>query len=86
MNVYNRVLLEGVIALFNKARGVTKVDCTRADRAPLPVIMGGEDHVVPPTIGKALVKRYQRTASTAVVEYKEFFALDWALARAVARP
>ncbi|MFJ3403745.1 hypothetical protein [Promicromonospora sp. NPDC090134] len=72
MNAYNRVLFEGVLALFNEGRGVTKVDYTRADRAPLLVIMGGEDHVVPPAIGKALVKKYRRTESSAVVEYKEF--------------
>jgi non-heme chloroperoxidase len=72
VNAYNRVLFEGVLALFNEGRGVTKVDYTRADRAPLLVIMGGEDHVVPPAIGKALVKKYRRTGSPSVVEYKEY--------------
>ncbi|WP_243695260.1 hypothetical protein [Agromyces protaetiae] len=33
---------------------------------------GQIDHVVPPAIGKAIVKKYERTGSPAVVEYKEW--------------
>jgi len=99
---YNRVLFEGVQSVLDGRSGVTKVDYARADRAPLLVITGGNDHVVPPAIGKALVAKYRRTGSPAVVDYKEFpgrthrvlsqegweevadFALEWALAHAIA--
>jgi pimeloyl-ACP methyl ester carboxylesterase len=72
VNSYNRVLFEGVAAVFNGRSGVSRVDYARADRAPLLVIVGGADHVVPPAIGKALVARYRRTGSPAIVDYKEF--------------
>lgn len=72
VNSYNRVLFEGVAAVFNGRSGVSKVDYARTDRAPLLVIVGGIDHVVPPAIGRALVARYRRSGGPAVVDYKEF--------------
>jgi non-heme chloroperoxidase len=69
---YNRVLFEGVGSVPNEKGGVTHVDYARADRAPLLVITGGIDHVVPPAIGKAIVAKYRASGSQAVVEYKEY--------------
>ncbi len=68
---YNRVFFEGVAGAVT-GKGVTAVDFGRADRAPLLVITGDRDHVVPPAIGKAIVKKYRATGSPAVVEYTEY--------------
>lgn len=72
VNSYNRVFFEGVAAAFNEKGGVSHVDYDRADRAPLLIITGSIDHVVPPAIGKAIVAKYAKSGSPAVVEYKEF--------------
>ncbi|MFF5624570.1 alpha/beta hydrolase [Microbacterium sp. LWH10-1.2] len=72
VNSYNRVFFEGVGSVFNEKGGVTHVDYARADRAPLLVITGEIDHVVPPAIGRALVKKYHSSGSPAVVEYREY--------------
>ncbi|WP_395244022.1 alpha/beta hydrolase [Agromyces sp. MMS24-K17] len=72
VNSYNRVFFEGVGSTLNEKGGVTHVDYARADRAPLLILTGEIDHVVPPAIGKAIVKKYTKTGSPAVVEYKEF--------------
>lgn len=72
VNSYNRVFFEGVAGAFNEKGGVSHVDFGRTDRAPLLVITGEIDHVVPPAIGKAIVKKYHSTGSPAVVEYREF--------------
>jgi non-heme chloroperoxidase len=69
---YNRVFFEGVGSVPNEKGGVTHVDYARADRAPLLVITGGIDHVVPPAIGRAIVAKYRASGSPAVVEYKEY--------------
>ena len=52
--------------------GPSQVDFTRPDRAPLLVITGDKDHVVPPAIGKAIVKRYRKSGGPSVIEYKEY--------------
>lgn len=72
VNSYNRVFFEGVTSVLNEKGGVTHVDYARAGRAPLLVITGGIDHVVPPPIGRAIVKKYRSSGSPAVVEYKEY--------------
>ncbi|WP_127819838.1 alpha/beta hydrolase [Microbacterium sp. CPCC 204701] len=72
VNSYNRVFFEGVTSVLNEKGGVTHVEYGRADRAPFLVITGEIDHVVPPAIGKALVKKYRASGSPAVVEYKEY--------------
>ncbi|MGH3706260.1 MAG: alpha/beta hydrolase, partial [Agromyces sp.] len=72
VNSYNRVFFEGVAGAFNEKGGVSHVDFGRTDRAPLLVITGEIDHVVPPAIGRAIVKKYHATSSPAVVEYREF--------------
>src|SRR6478736_4928318 len=69
---YNRVFFEGVAAAFNEKNGASHVDYGRTDRAPLLIITGERDHVVPPAIGKAILAKYRKTGSPAVVEYKEY--------------
>lgn len=94
VNSYNRVFFEGVGGAFNEKGGVSHVDYAKPDRAPLLIITGEIDHVVPPAIGKAILKKY---SGPATVEYKEFagrthrivsqdgweevadYALDWAV-------
>lgn len=72
VNSCNRVFFEGVTSVLNEKGGVTHVDYARADRAPLLVITGEIDHVVPPAIGRAIVKKYRSSGSPAVVDYKEY--------------
>jgi len=72
VNSYNRVFFEGVTSVLNEKGGVTHVDYARADRAPLLVITGEIDHVVPPAIGRAIVKKYRSSGSPAIVEYREY--------------
>lgn len=72
VNSYNRVFFEGVAGAFNEKGGVSHVNYAKADRAPLLVITGEIDHVVPPAIGKAIVKKYNASGSPAIVEYKEY--------------
>ncbi|MBN9154031.1 MAG: alpha/beta hydrolase [Microbacterium sp.] len=69
---YNRVFFEGVGAAFNEKGGASHVDYAKADRAPLLIITGSRDHVVPPAIGRAILRKYQATGSPAVVDYREF--------------
>ncbi len=72
VNSYNRVFFEGVAAAFNEKGGASHVDYGRTDRAPLLIITGERDHVVPPAIGKAILAKYRKSGSPAVVEYKEY--------------
>ena len=69
---YNRVFFEGVASAFNEKNGASHVDYGRRDRAPLLIITGSRDHVVPPAIGRAILKKYRRSGSPAVVDYEEF--------------
>ncbi|WP_091227991.1 alpha/beta hydrolase [Microbacterium sp. 3J1] len=72
VNSYNRVFFEGVSSVVNEKGGVTHVDYSRADRAPLLLIAGEIDHVLPPAIVRAIEKKYRSTGSPAVIEYKEY--------------
>jgi alpha-beta hydrolase superfamily lysophospholipase len=90
----DRILFQTELANFNPF-AETQVNTRRNNRAPLLMIAGGSDHLIPPRIVKANVKAYRH--STAVTEYKEFpdrthfvigqsgwqevanFALDWSL-------
>jgi pimeloyl-ACP methyl ester carboxylesterase len=89
-----RVLFQGALANFNP-RSALKLDFRNDERAPLLLIAGGSDHVVPPAIDSSAARQYSK--SKAVTEYREFpgrshltvlergweeiadFALDWAL-------
>jgi pimeloyl-ACP methyl ester carboxylesterase len=92
-----RVLWEGAFANFNP-RTPLKVDFKNPDRAPLLLIAGGSDHVVPAIVDKAAAKRFEK--SEAITEYKVFpgrshftvgeegweevadYSLSWAVERA----
>lgn len=94
----NRVFFEGVLSLPRKRSGITRVDFAKKDRAPLLLISGGIDHVAPPAIQKAMLKKY--SAGPSLVERVEFpgrshrivsqkgwekvadYALGWALRHA----
>lgn len=65
-----RVLWEGAFANFNP-RSALKLDFKNDDRAPLLLIAGGSDHVVPASVDKATSERFERKSS-ALTEYKEF--------------
>lgn len=69
---YNRVFFEGVAGAFNEKGGVSHVEWGRPERNPLLIITGEKDHVVPPAIGEAILKKYQRSGGPAVVDYREF--------------
>jgi pimeloyl-ACP methyl ester carboxylesterase len=91
-----RVLFQGALANFNP-HSPASVDFKR-DRAPLLLIAGGADHLVPAVIDKSTADHYAK--SGAVTEYKLFpgrshwtiaepgwedvadYALDWAVAHA----
>ena len=64
-----RILFQGALANFNP-HAATRVDFHNPDRAPLLVIGGGADHIVPPSVSKESADRFGK--SSAVTEYKEF--------------
>jgi pimeloyl-ACP methyl ester carboxylesterase len=66
----NTVFFEGVAGAFNEKGGKSRVDWAKPDRAPLLITAGSADHVVPPAISKAIVKRY--SAGPSKVDYQEF--------------
>jgi pimeloyl-ACP methyl ester carboxylesterase len=65
-----RVLFEGAFANFNP-RTALQVDFSNEDRAPLLLIAGGADHVVPAAVDEQASKRFQRK-SEALTDYKVF--------------
>ncbi len=91
-----RVLWQGALANFNP-RSPLKVDFKNPDRAPLLLIAGGSDHVIPASVDKQMAKKEGK--APAVTDYKEFpgrshftvgqegweevadYALDWSLAQ-----
>lgn len=91
-----RVLWQGALANFNP-HSALKVDFRNPDRAPLLLIAGGSDHVVPPSVDRQMAKKEGK--APAVTDYKEFpgrshftigqegweevadYALDWSLAQ-----
>ncbi|MEV0247329.1 alpha/beta fold hydrolase [Nocardia sp. NPDC050712] len=101
VNSANRVFFEGVLSLPKGKSGITAVDFRKPDRAPLLLISGEIDHVAPPAIQKAALRKY--AAGTALVERVEFpgrshrlvsqngweeiadYALTWALDHATTR-
>jgi pimeloyl-ACP methyl ester carboxylesterase len=89
----DHVLFQMELANFNPF-AESAVNVRRNNRAPLLLVAGAQDHVIPPRIVKANHRLYRR--SSALTEYKEFqdrthfivgqsgwqevanFALDWA--------
>lgn len=43
-----------------KPTSVARIDMRKADRAPLLLIAGSEDHTIPPRIPTATIRRYRR--------------------------
>ncbi|SBT65041.1 Lysophospholipase, alpha-beta hydrolase superfamily [Micromonospora sediminicola] len=88
------VLFEGSFANLDP-HSATEIDRTRADRAPLLITAGGEDHVIPASLAVSLANLYR--SSTGITSYREFpgrshfvggepgweeeadFALEWAV-------
>ena len=66
----NTILWDGALALLNP-KASSKVDYSRSNRAPLLFIAGSNDHLVPPAINKANMRKYVKN-STAVTDYREF--------------
>ena len=64
-----RVLWQGALANFNP-NTPAKVDFHNDDRAPLLLIAGGADHIVPAAVDRQMAKK--QTKSGALTEYKEF--------------
>ena len=64
-----RVLFQGAFANFNP-RTPDRVDFRKDDRAPLLLIAGGSDHVVPAAVDESMAKHYRKSA--ALTEYKEY--------------
>ena len=93
----DHMLFQASVANFNP-HSATTVNFHNDDRAPLLLIAGGKDHVVPASTTKANFNLYKK--SKAVTEYKEYpdrshytlgepgweevadFALDWAATHA----
>jgi pimeloyl-ACP methyl ester carboxylesterase len=65
----DRVLFQIELANFNPF-AETMINANRNNRAPLLMIAGRRDHVVPPSVVKANVKAYRN--SQAVTDYMEF--------------
>lgn len=99
--VYDRYHVPGAGRLLFQAglanvtpHAATTVDYGNPDRAPLLIVAGGEDHIVPPSVNRENARRHGR--SPAVTAYQEFpgrchytlgqdgwervadFALEWA--------
>jgi alpha-beta hydrolase superfamily lysophospholipase len=65
-----RVLWEAAFANFNP-RTPLQLDFKNENRAPLLLIAGGSDHVVPAAVDRQVSKHFERK-SAALTEYKEF--------------
>ncbi len=66
----NRILWDGALSLLNP-NASSKVNYANNNRAPLLFIAGGNDHLVPPAINKANMRKYVKNSS-AVTDYREF--------------
>jgi pimeloyl-ACP methyl ester carboxylesterase len=64
-----RPIFQAATATFNP-NSATKVNVTNANRGPLLLIAGSDDHTVPPVLVKSALKNYRN--SGAVTDFKEF--------------
>jgi pimeloyl-ACP methyl ester carboxylesterase len=95
-----RVLFEAALANLNP-NAPTRIDFRRSGRAPLLLIAGGADHLVPAAVNRENARRYRSAALTEFIEFptrSHFtlgqpgweevadYALDWAVAHATANP
>jgi non-heme chloroperoxidase len=67
---FRHVLWQGALAGLHSA-GNGEVDWKKADRAPLLLIGGGNDHIVPPTVPPAVLEKYSHGGG-GLVEHKQF--------------
>lgn len=65
----DHVLFQAELANFNPF-AESAVNVRRNNRAPLLMIAGSNDHLIPPSVVKANVKRYRHSCAT--TEYREF--------------
>ncbi len=65
-----RIVWDGVLANLS-THPATGVDFGKPDRAPLLLIAGGADHIMPPSVNSSNYAHYKHT-SGAVVGFKEF--------------
>jgi len=70
----NRILWDGALSLLNP-NASSKVNYANNNRAPLLFIAGGNDHLVPPAINKANMRKYVKNSS-AVTDYRELARKD----------
>jgi pimeloyl-ACP methyl ester carboxylesterase len=64
-----RIVFQAGLANLNP-RAATRVDYRNDRRAPLLLIAGSEDHIVPASVNKANLRKYRR--STATTDFAEF--------------
>jgi pimeloyl-ACP methyl ester carboxylesterase len=67
----NWVWAYGLIANWKPGKQETALDYGFDDRAPLLLISGGADHIMPASVNKANAERYQKE-SKALTEYREY--------------
>jgi non-heme chloroperoxidase len=67
---FRHVLWQGALAGLHST-GNGEVDWKKADRAPLLLIGGGNDHIVPPAVPPAGLEKYSHGGG-GLVEYKQF--------------
>jgi pimeloyl-ACP methyl ester carboxylesterase len=64
-----RIVFQAGLANLNP-RAVTKVDYRNDRRAPLLLVAGSEDHIVPASVNRSNLRKYRR--STATTDFAEF--------------
>jgi pimeloyl-ACP methyl ester carboxylesterase len=65
-----RILWDAALSLLNP-KASSRVNYSNNNRAPLLFIAGSSDHLVPPAINKANLRKYVKNSS-AVTDYREF--------------
>jgi len=64
-----RIVFQAGLANFNP-RAATKVDYRNSRRAPLLLIAGSEDHIVPASVNQSTLRKYRRSSAT--TDFAEF--------------
>ena len=74
-----RIFFQAALALLDPHRAV-QVNFEKADRAPLLLIAGTEDRIVPAALNRANYRKYQRTSAR--TDFKEFAGrVHWIIAQ-----
>ena len=91
-----RVLIDGILANVKPGHQDIYVNFENDDRAPLLLVSGSEDHIMPPAVQKSTLKHYKSDTVTELIEFEgphlmiagegwetiADTALDWALEHA----